>query len=275
MTLGTRDPTGLARVDLGEIASFAVVSDVHVRTPDDERSRLLTSTLDALEPTITSTLFLLGDVFDFIDVGSSFHRRHWRSIFDALRRVRSRGVRVFLCEGNHDFGFEHALHPDLRDCFDGVGDLVFRLRHSVVGEVWLRHGDDVVCPPSYTRFRALVKSRSFQSATGVVPGLFTHALFSAYARLSRTRDKYRALDPAFFSGCVDDYLARARAEGLGEPALFVLGHVHVNVDDLRGRTRVVAGPDWFTAPVLTVVSERGTLERRWLRSGARAAEYRF
>lgn len=271
------DPTGLTRVDLGNVSSFAVMSDVHVRTPDDARALLLVRTLDALHPETSETVFLLGDVFDFIYVGSAFHRGLWSGVFKALRRARERGIRVHFCEGNHDFGFQHSFHAELKDCFDTVGDVVFTLRHPVLGDVWLRHGDDVVCPPGYARFRGIVKSRAFQKSAGVVPGRFTHAFFSSYAKLSRTRDKYRALDPAFFRACLEEHFRQTVAVGLGKPALFVLGHVHVNLDALCAGVRVWAGPDWFQSPHLTLVSAGGACERRWLTpdASARAPEFRL
>jgi UDP-2,3-diacylglucosamine pyrophosphatase LpxH len=274
-TVPCLDPSGLARIALGDVSRFAVISDVHVRTPDDARARLLVRTLDGLQPEVAQTLFLLGDVFDFIYTGSAFHRGHWRSVFEALKGVRKRGIKVHFCEGNHDFGFEHSLHSELKECFDTAGDVVFTLSHPVLGDVWLRHGDDVVCPPGYARFRALVKSRGFQKTAGVVPGRLTHAFFSAYARLSRTRDKYRALDPAFFRSCLGAYFKKTKVCGLGQPALFVLGHVHVNVDATCEGVRVLAGPDWFQAPQMTLVSAEGECERFWLTPDGAARAQRY
>lgn len=269
------DPSGLVRRELGSVPSFAVISDVHVRSPEDDRAQLLLRTLEAVRFETTHTLFLLGDVFDFIYTGSAFHRRMWRPVFEALLRVRKRGVRVFFCEGNHDFGFEHAFHEELKNSFDMVGDVVFSLSHPVLGTVWLRHGDDVVCPDAYARFRALVKSRAFQKTAGVVPGRFTHAFFSSYARLSRTRDKYRALDPAFFRTCLRNYFQKAQSAGLTLPEVLVLGHVHVNVDASCEGVRVLAGPDWFQAPQMLVASEEGHFERLWLtpEAASRAQAY--
>lgn len=266
-----QDVTGLSLLRLGEVRSFVVVSDVHVRSPEDARAVALVRWLNGLERERAEALFLLGDVFDFVDARSAYHRGLWRALFLALAKVRARGIAVYFVEGNHDFGFEHQLVSALHGNFDGAGDCVFAITHPVWGEVWLRHGDDVVCPPGYRHFRGLVKARPFQAAAGLVPGLFTHTFFSAYARLSRTRDKYRALDPAFFRSCLERYFESVKVTGKVLPNALVLGHVHVNLDVALNGVRTVAGPDWFSFPSAFFVHENGHAVREWIGYGSDAA----
>ena len=87
---------------------------------------------------------------------------------------------------------------------------------------------------------------------------------------------YVELSYVFYQHLVHtDYFQKTRACGFGKPALLVLGHVHVNVDAAFEGVRVLAGPDWFQAPHMTIVSADGGCERLWLTpdGAARAPRY--
>lgn len=251
----------LREIDVGAMARVAIVSDVHMRTPDDARTRAFVDYVRMLRG--VDALVCLGDMFDFVYAGDAFYVKHWKEVFDAFAQLQERGMKVVFVEGNHDFGFEHDLHPTLESCFFVAADAVIRMTHPALGAVVLRHGDDVVCPPHYHAFRRVVKSRAFQRAASVVPGRVTNGLFASYARFSRTRDDYRTLDTTFLRRCVDEYVEGLRAEG--RPAgLLVIGHVHMHLDFDAKATRVVAGPDWFVAPSVLEIGAEGTLSRTFL-----------
>lgn len=247
---------------LGEIQSFAVVSDVHMRSPEDEQTHLFVKCLQELAK--VDVLFCLGDIFDFVFAGDSFYVSHWNKVFSAFADLQRRGTRVVFLEGNHDFGFEHFLHEKLKESFSVAADAEAVCTHPVLGEIVLRHGDDIVCPWHYLWFRRLVKARVFQRITKLVPGRATNFFFNFYAQLSRKTDVYRALDPAYLWRCVGNFLRSRSGRGVSQPDVLVLGHVHQHVDALWHSTRVVIGEDWFSAPNILMANSSGQVSRQYL-----------
>jgi len=248
--------------DLGKSQNLIVVSDVHMRHPNDERTKLFSKFLSELP--VCDTLVLLGDIFDFINARQHFYYDFWSSVFTELSRLRNKGIKVIFIEGNHDYGFQHGTHPSVKACFDHCGDFWGKLEHGQLGQLLLLHSDDVVCPPSYRLFRGLVKSRLFQWLASPIPGATTQSLFSKVATASRSKDDFRRLSPQFLTDCVD-HLLTARIPQLDcEPNLCVFGHIHVSLDDHRSDIRFVSTPDWFSAPSYLHFNETGEVVRGWL-----------
>jgi UDP-2,3-diacylglucosamine pyrophosphatase LpxH len=255
-------------VDIGRCANVLVVSDVHMRFPDDERTHDFLQCLTRVGQDFKcETLILLGDVFDFINARQSFYFSLWRTVFEKLRSLKQQGVRIIFVEGNHDYGFEHGPVHELGECFDLCGDFIVTAHHERLGRTVFLHSDDVVCPPSYRLFRGVVKSRLFQSLLHPVPGRLTSAIFSRYATLSRSKDYERPLRQDFFKSCVEHWLEEIKTDHHLQPDLCVLGHIHVHLDDQWQNIRFVSGPAWFTAPSLLLITEHGTVERFWLKEG--------
>jgi UDP-2,3-diacylglucosamine hydrolase len=273
---------------LPKLSSFHVVSDIHMRAPSDLRTQIFLKYLEELcaglrwkqsvgqnSPTSgPEALFLLGDIFDFIYFPSKFHRLHWKSVFDKFTECKNLGLKIYFIEGNHDFGFEHGDRQLLKTHFTEAGDFAVHFHHPKMGQVELMHGDNVVCPASYHQFRGIVKSKIFQKMTALIPGALTYFIFSKYAALSRTKDKYRSLDKHFFKTCVVNHLNEtAKTPQAQTPDLLILGHVHVWVDGGIEETCVCVGPDWFTAPSVLKVNNDGECERQWLTAKAPPAKF--
>jgi UDP-2,3-diacylglucosamine hydrolase len=226
------------------VQEIRVVSDVHLRQPGDfQEVEFLKFLRNTKALGATCAIILLGDIFDFIYFPSAHHRKVWINVFCEFDLLRAAGVTLIFLEGNHDFGFEHGRKSELNRYFDFAGDAEIILKGASFGELILGHGDNIVCPPSYHFFRGLVKNKWFQFVTGFIPGVFTYELFTRYAKLSRTKDKYRTLDPIFFRSCVEKWIAQKP-----KPKAVILGHVHVWFEDKILETSVFVGPDWFAAP---------------------------
>ncbi|NBX18030.1 MAG: hypothetical protein EBR09_11755 [Proteobacteria bacterium] len=252
-------------IDLGNCENLIVASDVHMRTPDDPQTQNFMQLLRHTGSSVKcDTLVLLGDIFDFINARQSFYFEHWKSVFLELASLRERGVRVVFAEGNHDFGFEHSPCDAIRSAFDSCGDVVLKVRHARAGEIMLLHSDDVVCPPSYRIFRAVVKSAAFQTLFAPVPGKLTNAIFSKYAKVSRAKDEYRVLDPEFLTRCTSEFAAGLRGSFGFKPDLCVFGHIHVHLDDSLDGIRFLSGPSWLTHPSVLSLNGGGDISRIWL-----------
>lgn len=229
---------------------FAVISDVHLADPQDKTTQLFIAVIDKF--VAGDTVFLLGDIFDFIAVSGSFFLRMWENVFSAFCRAKERGVALHFLEGNHDFGFEHFRSPFLDACFTTYGDHILEFENPTLGKVQLRHGDDVVCPPAYLRFRGVVKSRLFQMLTvGLCPGAVMQVLFSRYARFSRTQDAYRPLNEAALLA----HLSRFEQLYPQVNAL-ILGHLHVEkAGVVSANLRFWVGPSWAQRPTILRCSD--------------------
>lgn len=241
---------------IDEVKHFVVISDVHLRDPNDELTKLFISTLNSFQN--KETVFLLGDIFDFIGVFGPYFFNLWIHVFQACKALKARGSRIYFVEGNHDFGFEHFKSPFLNECFSDYGDFIIEYTHPQLGLVHLRHGDDVVCSPDYLKFRNLVKSKFFQLFTGFLfPGWLMQFIFSRYAKFSRKKDVYRKLPEDFLLFCIQKVIEKY-------PSIHVLiiGHVHIVRDILiNNKVRFLVGSDWLSQPNVLVCNEKGQLNR--------------
>lgn len=244
---------------LKNIKTFVVISDVHLRDPDDQLTELFLDTLSSFKE--IDAVFLLGDIFDFIAAKSSYFCKLWQNFFAACKNLQEKGIQVYFIEGNHDFGFEHFKSDFLQKCFSAYGDFIVEIAHKKLGYVHLRHGDDVVCKPNYLKFRKLVKGKLFQCVTSMlVPGWLMQFMFSRYAKISRKNDAYRSLPEPFLQNCLQTTIKIHSYINV-----LIIGHIHILRDCiLENGVRFLVGPDWLSQPNYLIYTEEFGFERRLL-----------
>ena len=255
-------------VKIGEIDNFIVISDVHLRDPNDDLTKLFINTLDNLiqekkkKITKIDAIFLLGDIFDFITVSKNFFLKLWQAVFNKFLELRSEGVSVYFVEGNHDFGFEHFHSKKLDQYFTDYGDFILEFSHKKMGTVVLRHGDNVVCAPTYHKPRAFFKSFLFQKIANLFfAGWVMHFICTRYAKKSRDRGEYNSLQASFLSLCIESYLKTYHEVFNKNLDTLFIGHIHVLIDTVFQKTRFLVGPDWFSAPSYLVCNSDGITNR--------------
>jgi UDP-2,3-diacylglucosamine pyrophosphatase LpxH len=241
------------------------LSDIHLFEPDDQQTRLVLDLLASIGPGRSAPaglpqlsgirhLFFLGDIFEFIDASVAYFRQLWRSFFDALVELKSRGVQIYMIEGNHDFGFESLSHWT---AFAGDAGLDFT--HSgLQGLLHVRHGDDVVCDRGYLVFREFVKSAPATRLLRLLPAGPAHRFFLKFAKLSREAGSQYALTLPKIQRDVERFLLMHPG---AKPELMIIGHIHVHLDTVVNGVRVVAGPDWHNAPSVLLLTADGELQR--------------
>lgn len=119
------------------------ISDAHLgaarRELEASREAKLHEFLKSL-PGRASSLFIVGDLFDFwFEYGSAIPRRHAETVA-TLKQVREAGVDITLMNGNHDF----YLGPFLRNevgLHTHDGALAVELQGR---KIWLHHGDGLL-----------------------------------------------------------------------------------------------------------------------------------
>ena len=106
-------------INIKEIKNFVIISDVHLREPENHITKLFIETLDKFilekknKTSEIEAIFLLGDIFDFITVSKSFFIKLWKNVFNKFHEIKSLGISIYFIEGNHDFGFEHFHSKNL------------------------------------------------------------------------------------------------------------------------------------------------------------------
>lgn len=271
------------------------LSDVHLVDPRDVQTKMFLNFLQSIGGTSgvnsgrsqsvsferVQHVFLLGDIFEFIDASSEFFRELWRDVFDVLGLLRARGVHVYFVEGNHDFGFEYVRQRDLQTVSKSatdawlqrwaafVGDVGLEFEHPALGRVHIRHGDDVVAPKEYLYFRGFVKSRLAGFLLRRVPSRASHYFFIWLAKMSRKRGGSYALS---FEKVRDDVLQFVSQGMFSRPDVFIIGHIHVFIDAKINGMRTLSGPDWYQAPSYLLLTQDGSIRRVFLDEGKRAAQ---
>ena len=288
--MALRKKTGHAkRLGHGPLdGACAFVSDVHLFDPDDENTHRFLGFLrcvgvgdehsgddQAVALAHVRTLFLVGDIFEFIDASVTYFRDLWKDVFAELAQATKRGVRVFFIEGNHDFGFEHGVGSSSSALVSSsldqkswkamwsayAGDAGLDFEHETAGPLHVRHGDDVVSEPGYRVFRAFVKSSFAARILRCLPAAPAHRFFIGFASVSRRAGSGYSLTLAKIRR---DFSAFLALHPEAPPGTVVIGHIHVYLDAVVDGTRVIAGPDWYTAPSYLLLRADGVFERVFL-----------
>ncbi len=118
-------------------------SDAHIgAAPADQEAPRLARLHDFLNslPGRATSLFIVGDLFDFwFEYHTAIPRRYFDTLV-ALRRVREAGIPVTYLNGNHDFWLGRFLGETL-----GI-----QTEHGAVSverqgrRIWLHHGDGLI-----------------------------------------------------------------------------------------------------------------------------------
>jgi len=184
-----------------------------------------------------STLFLLGDIFDFYFEYASVVSNAFFDIFCALHSCRSRGVDIhFLC-GNHDFWVGDFITNSL-----GVrlheDDFVIE---SQGRKIRCSHGD-LSIPEDYA-YRALrwfLRNRAVIKATRIIHPDLMSMIGRRVSGHSKNKPRYSQKDIASHVAC----LAAHHCYKWGNDG-FVMGHVHYPLHRVfNGRDFIIVG-DWI------------------------------
>jgi UDP-2,3-diacylglucosamine hydrolase len=103
------------QLQLSTASTICSISDIHVRSPQDERYQLLLEFFHTPTAKRAEVLVFLGDIFDLM-VG--FHEEYFQIYKDFFSEIESsikNGKKVFFIAGNHDFHLARLFtHFNLR-----------------------------------------------------------------------------------------------------------------------------------------------------------------
>lgn len=229
-----------------------VVSDVHLRFMDDQRSLLLIDMLSRIDFDECEYLVLNGDIFDFCFGPSKFYQTKFERLGTALAEVASRGVRVLFMEGNHEFRIREIGWPKIG--FVDEGDYVLTLSDGA--RVKIAHGDLIKHDFWYRLYRGLVKSRLAGLFARYLPQRLFDKFCLRYASHSRSLDDYRELDRKQLYDELKNWLSD------GSFDYGVVGHFHVPFAE-PSRSGMLVSVDSWDKPNVLSLSKEGA-RRIWL-----------
>ncbi|MCM1176274.1 MAG: UDP-2,3-diacylglucosamine diphosphatase [Clostridium sp.] len=218
------------------------VSDVHlgldVNDPCAREARFV-SFLRSIDPSVTSALYLLGDIWDFWYEYRDVVPKGYARVFAAIQDLVDAGVDVFFFQGNHDV-WTYRYFEEL-----GMKCLVQPAVVDVAGKTFcLGHGDGLgPVPDGYRFLRSIFHCRVLQMMFSCLHPWLAFRLGTGWSknnRLARHEEYvFRGKDEPLYKFAADFSSSR-------HVDCFVFGHYHVSVDmELPAGSRLVVLKDWL------------------------------
>ena len=232
------------------------ISDAHLRRSKDERYGQLVEFLTDLqegkvrtlvdaqelgrEKTPIDDLYILGDLFDFWFCSKDHIHPEFQLVIHSLVDLQKIGVRIHLCEGNHDFFMKEYFHDVLgMEVFEEWADIKLDKLRMLVA-----HGDTADrSNRTYMMFRKILRSRPFYNIQRFIPASVRWAL----AGMTSNASKQMSDDNCDF--LVEKMLSFATGKLREDYDAVILGHCHKPVlryFDVGGKKKTfVALGDWI------------------------------
>ena len=122
----------------------AVISDIHIKSPQDESYRLLLSFLAEKDVQASSTWYFLGDIFDMMVGNHQQYLDVFPEFFSTIDAFLSRGGSIHYLEGNHDFNLEKLFNNFLKNKNENFHYHIEAFTQNVEGaQFYFCHGDDI------------------------------------------------------------------------------------------------------------------------------------
>lgn len=238
------------------------ISDAHLRASNTPGYRNLMEFLDSLEGkgngavktrqkqgktqecgkkfTDVGDLYILGDFFDFWFAAGAFIYPEFRDIVEMLANLKERGIRVHLCEGNHDFFLSDYFARQLGMEVIGEWATINLEGHRVL----ISHGDTVDSRNRrYLLLRSFLRSSFFYKLQRALPISLLWRIAQISSRLS---NKLTAETADTLAKRMRLFARRKFKDGFD---VVILGHCHKHLleeSEVSGfkKTLVLLG-DWM------------------------------
>lgn len=232
------------------------VSDAHLKCATDQRYGQFIAFLSDLREgrvrslvdvpelgsgkTAIDDLYILGDFFDFWFCRKDRIHPEFQLVISKLVELQKTGVRIHLCEGNHDFF--------MKEYFQGVLGMEVFEEWAVIEMDRLRmlmsHGDTADASDRvYRMFRKILRSRPFYHVQRIIPDRLRWFLAGTTSSASKQ------LNDDHSDYLVHKMLSFATGKLSGEYDAVIMGHCHKPVlryFDAQGRKKTfVTLGDWI------------------------------
>lgn len=232
------------------------VSDAHLKCSTDERygqfiqfladlqQGKVRSLVDAQElgqeRTPIDDLYILGDFFDFWFCNKEHIHPEFQLVIHKLVELQKTGVRIHLCEGNHDFFMKEYFHDVLdMEVFEEWATIKLDKLRMLVS-----HGDTADRSDRiYMMFRKILRSRPFYNIQRFIPASARWTLAGMTSNVSKQMND----DHSDF--LVEKMLSFATGKFHEDYDAVIMGHCHKPVlryFDVEGKKRTfVTLGDWI------------------------------
>jgi UDP-2,3-diacylglucosamine hydrolase len=137
---------------------IATISDVHIKSPNDEAEKLLLKFLTHPKVISSDYVALLGDIFDLMCGPHSIYLEQFNSVFSAIDDLQKKGVKVIFIEGNHDVHLKKLFEKFWKNNEVLVTQDAVELKDGEL-RYYLSHGDDhEVDNQSYQQYKRIIFS---------------------------------------------------------------------------------------------------------------------
>tara|TARA_B110001454_G_scaffold171291_1_gene162089 strand:- start:124641 stop:125390 length:750 start_codon:yes stop_codon:yes gene_type:complete len=209
------------------VASY-FISDLHLKSLDEESSRLLLFFFRETWHKSPGDVYLLGDIFDIWVSDHSVFIKRYQPIIDELKKIKSQGYKIVYFEGNHDLHLKKYWQKILG--FEVYFDVGY---FDIEGKVFrLEHGDLInLADENYQWWRKFLRSPMMVTLGANLPGAFWNFLAEKYSHQSRKMSSaYREQRKAEIIEMIRAHAPRAYQEKSFD--YIISGHMHV-VDDFE------------------------------------------
>ena len=237
--------------------SVYFLSDAHLGVDPADRERERTARLhDFLNslPGRASTLYIMGDLFDFwFEYEHAIPRRYFATL-NALQRLRDAGIEIVYLNGNHDFWLGTFFRDTLGiRTIDGPTTLTAQGRR-----LWLHHGDGLVGGDlGYRMLKVVLRSRLCIALYGWLHPDLGIPLANVVSRWSRRSRGHGPLEPEKLWREIAEPRFREGYDGV------LIGHFHHAFERREpGREFLVLG-DWIERFTYAELTDGQLLLKTW------------
>ncbi len=138
---------------------LSLISDIHVRSQDDERYDLLLKFLSKKETLEADVIVFLGDIFDQL-IGPHIEYLSEYSEFFVELRTMLKTKKVWWFEGNHDFHFEKFIRRHVSKDYQESFEYIKKEKTFILDskKIYMSHGDELdVENTSYMKYRKFIR----------------------------------------------------------------------------------------------------------------------
>ncbi len=147
---------------------LVTLSDIHIKEIGDDGYRCLISFLGNPLTQTATHIALLGDIFDLMAGDHEQYIKRWQEIFEKLRLLCSKGVVVYVAEGNHDMHLTKLFERVRASWGVEAGHRLqviqdYKIIEGLNKKIYLSHGDEFnQLDLAYLKYKKIIKNNFFK-----------------------------------------------------------------------------------------------------------------
>ncbi len=139
---------------------FSLISDLHIKTPEDNRYKMLMNFINSKEVKDSEVVILLGDIFDLLIGPHLEYLSEYDEFFEKFKKLL-KSKEIWWFEGNHDFHFEKLMPRFLSD--ETLKNFKYIKNEKIINindkKIYLAHGDHLdIENENYMKYKNIVRS---------------------------------------------------------------------------------------------------------------------